>query len=94
MDHWRRVLPGRTLDVRYEELVAEPEAGMRALVGLCGLDWEDACLRFYDSDRPLRTASAQQVRRPIYKTAVARWQRYEKHLGPLIEALGPLAKDG
>ncbi|MFQ5764085.1 MAG: sulfotransferase, partial [Rhodospirillales bacterium] len=94
IDHWRRVLPGRILDVRYEDLVAGPEAGIRALLDFCGLGWEEACLRFHEAERQVRTASAQQVRRPIYRTAVERWRRYEKHLGPLIEALGPLAESG
>jgi hypothetical protein len=91
MDHWQAVLPGRIFDLSYEDLVAEPEAQMRALLEFAGLDWEDACLEFHKTGRQVRTASAQQVRRPIYKTAVARWRRYEKHLGPLLEALGPLA---
>ena len=91
MDHWRAVLPGRFLDLRYEELVARPEPAMRALVEFAGLQWEDACLDFHLSGRPVHTASAHQVRRPIYRTAVRRWKRYAKHLGPLLKALEPLA---
>ena len=88
MDHWRTVLPGRIFDLNYEDLVAEPEAQMRALLEFAGLDWEDACLEFHKTGRPIRTASAQQVRQPLYRTAVERWKRYQKHLGPLIDALG------
>lgn len=91
MDHWRAVLPGRFLDLRYEDLVAEPEPRMRELLAFCGLEWEDACLAFHETGRPVRTASAQQVRRPIYRTAVKRWKRYERHLEPLLEALGTVA---
>ena len=94
MEHWRRVLPGRVVDVVYEELVADPERQIRRLIEACGLPWNDACLRFYDSQRPVKTASVSQVRRPIYQTAVQRWKRYEKHLGPLFEALGPYAPAG
>ena len=91
MDHWRALIGDGILDLRYEDLVTDPEPAMRRLLDFAGLEWEDACLDFHRSDRLVRTASAQQVRRPIYRTAVKRWQRYEKHLGPLIEALGPLA---
>ncbi|MFQ5764084.1 MAG: sulfotransferase [Rhodospirillales bacterium] len=92
MDHWRAVLPERLLDVRYEDLVAAPEEGIKALLDFCGLEWEEGCLAFHETERVVRTASAQQVREPIYRTAVQRWRHYEKHLGPLIEALGPLAE--
>ncbi|MGH6662816.1 MAG: sulfotransferase, partial [Rhodospirillales bacterium] len=91
MDHWRAALPGRFLELGYEELVARPEPAMRRLLEFCGLVWEDACRDFHLSRRPVHTASAHQVHRPIYRTAVRRWKRYEKHLGPLLEALGPLA---
>jgi tetratricopeptide (TPR) repeat protein len=91
MNHWRTVLPGRIFDLRYEDLVAEPDSRMRELLAFSGLDWEDACRDFHKNMRPVHTASAHQVHRPIYRTAVQRWKRYEKHLGPLLEALGPLA---
>ena len=89
MDHWRAVLPGRIFDLSYEDLVAEPEARMRALLEFAGLDWEDACLQFHNTGRQIRTASAQQVRQPLYRTAVERWKHYQKHLWPLIDALNP-----
>ena len=92
MDHWRAVLPpGSFLEIRYEDIVAGTEAQARRLVAFCGLPWHDACLEFHRNQRPIRTASMAQVRRPIYQSSVQRWRRYEAHLGPLIEALGPLA---
>jgi tetratricopeptide (TPR) repeat protein len=92
MDHWAQVLPGRVINVGHEALVADPEAQIRWLITqACGLDWDPACLRFYETKRPVRTASVAQVRQPIFTTSVERWRRYEKHLGPLFEALGPYA---
>ncbi len=88
MAHWRRVLPGRLIEIDYEDIVNHQEGASRKLVDACGLDWNDACLRFYEHNRPVLTASGWQVRQPIYKTAVQRWKHYEKHLGPLKEALG------
>jgi len=94
MDHWRAVLPGRFLDLSYEDLVAEPEHRMRELLDFCGFEWDEACLDFHKIRRPVSTASAHQVHQPIYRTAVKRWKRYETHLGALRDALGPLADDG
>lgn len=89
MAHWHRVLPpGRILDVRYEDLVANLEGQARRILGHCGLDWEPGCLAFHKTERAVRTASAAQVRQPIYKSAVGRWRAYEQKLGPLISALG------
>ncbi|HEY3797527.1 MAG TPA: sulfotransferase [Caulobacteraceae bacterium] len=94
MDHWRAVLPGRVIDVDHEALVANPEARIRWLVTeACGLDWNDATLRFYEAQAPVRTASAAQVRQPIFTTSLQRWRRYEAHLGPLIAALRPYAPE-
>ena len=87
MRHWREVLPGRFLDVKYEELVANQEDVTRRMVGFCGLEWEDACLSFEKNASPSLTASAAQVRQPIYKTSVALWRRYEEELQPLIRVL-------
>ncbi len=87
MDHWR-TLPGlRMLEVSYEELVADTEAGARRIIDFIGLPWDDRCLRFYENARVVSTASVDQVRRPIYTSSVARWRRYERHLGPLRQAL-------
>jgi tetratricopeptide (TPR) repeat protein len=91
MAHWQRVLPGRVIDVVYEELVADPEGQIRRLLELCGLPWDERCLRSHENARPVRTASLTQVRQPIYCGALQRWRRYEKHLAPLFAALGPYA---
>jgi tetratricopeptide (TPR) repeat protein len=89
MKRWHRVLPsGRILDVRYEDVVADLEGQARRIIAHCGLPWDDRCLSFHKTDRPVRTASAIQVRQPIYNTAIGRWRVYEEHLGPLLSALG------
>jgi tetratricopeptide (TPR) repeat protein len=89
MEHWRRVLPaGRILDVQYEAVVADLEGEARRIIDYCGLDWDARCLSFHETKRRIRTASATQVRQSIYRRAVGRWRAYEKHLGPLLEALG------
>jgi tetratricopeptide (TPR) repeat protein len=90
MEHWRRVLPLQPLDVDYEQLVTQPESMIRRLLDYCGLEWDDRCLRSHESRRPVLTGSKYQVRRPIYTTSVARWRHYEAHLGPLLDALGPI----
>ena len=89
MAGWQRLLPaGAVLEVVYEDLVADVEAGARRLVEYCGLPWDPACLNFHATARPVRTASLAQVRRPIYASSVGRWKRYEQELAPLKEALG------
>jgi len=93
MAHWRQVLPRPMIEVRYERLVADLPTEARRLVAQCSLDWDDACLAFHETDRPVLTASLSQVRRPIYASSVGKWRRYKKHLSPLIEALGELAAD-
>jgi len=94
MAHWDAVLPGRVVDVDHEALVADPERMIRWLVTeTCGLAWNDACLSFHETRRAVRTASVDQVRQPIFTTSLRRWRRYEKHLGPLLEALGPYARE-
>ncbi len=89
MDHWDRVLPGRVHRVRYEEMVADTDTQIRALLDYCELDFEEQCLRFYETDRAVRTPSSEQVRKPIYKEGLEQWRNFEKHLDPLKEALGP-----
>jgi hypothetical protein len=85
------VLPGDAFhEVEYEDLVANTEQEARRLLDYCGLPWEDACLDFHKTERAVRTASVTQVRQPIYRSSVERWRRYEKYLGPLLEALGDL----
>jgi len=88
MAHFDRVLPGRVHRVSYENLVADPEAELRRLLDYCGLDFEASCLRFHESDRPVRTASSEQVRRPIFSHGVDHWRHFEPWLGPLKSALG------
>ena len=88
MAHWRKVLPGRIMDIAYEDLVNDQEEQSRRLLEFCGLDWENGCLNFYETKRTVKTASASQVRMHIYKSSVKRWKHYESHLEPLIEALG------
>jgi tetratricopeptide (TPR) repeat protein len=90
IDHWHRVLPGRVLDVQYEAVVADLEGQTRRILEFCDLAWEDACLRYYATERAVRTASSEQVRRPIYGDAVGVWRHYETELKPLLEVLAPL----
>jgi tetratricopeptide (TPR) repeat protein len=89
MDHWDTALPGRVHRVQYEEMVADTEAQIRALLDYCELDFEEQCLRFYEVERAVRTPSAEQVRKPIYKEGLEQWRNFEAHLDPLKEALGP-----
>jgi len=90
MDHWHQVLPGRVLDVHYEQMVLDQEAQTRRLLEFCGLPWEQQCLRFYETDRAVNTASSEQVRQPIYTKSLNFWKNYESHLGELIGILEPL----
>ena len=90
MDYWHSVLPGRILDVQYEDMVADQEKQTRRLLDYCGLDFEDACLNFHETDRPVRTASSEQVRQPIYNSSLKTWKRFEDNLGPLLEILEPI----
>jgi tetratricopeptide (TPR) repeat protein len=95
MDHWAAVLDLPVMAVRYEALVAEPERVSREMVDFLGLPWNADCLRFFESERFVRTASQDQVRRPVYRSSVGRWRHYAAHLGPLLKALGPaLRPDG
>ena len=89
MAHFDRVLPGAVHRVIYERMVADPEAEVRALLAYCGLDFDPACLRFYENARAVRTASSEQVRRPIFTEGLDQWRRFEPWLGPLKAALGP-----
>ena len=92
MRHWHQVLPqGSILDVGYESVVADPEREVRRLLEYLGLPWDEACLRFYDNQRTVKTASLNQVRRPIYSSSVARWKHFENHLKPLIEIVRTVA---
>ena len=88
MAHFDEILPGRIQRVFYENLVADPEAETRRLLDHCGLPFEVACLRFWETDRGVFTASSEQVKRPVYGDAVAQWRHYDRWLDPLREALG------
>ena len=90
MDHWHEVLPGRVLTVQYEDLVTDFDGQARRLLAYCGLPWEDACANFHETERPIRTASSEQVRQPIYAKSIGFWRNYEAHLGELIEILQPV----
>jgi tetratricopeptide (TPR) repeat protein len=88
MDHWDAVLPGQVLHLQYEELVREPKAEIRRLLAHCGLEFEPGCLAFHENKRPVRTASAEQVRQPLYSSGIGYWRHFESELAPLAHALG------
>ena len=87
MQHWHKLLPGRILDVEYEKLVVDPEPELRRILDKCGLEFDAACLEHASVKRTVTTASAAQVRKPLYQTSVHRWKHYESHLGALLKAL-------
>jgi tetratricopeptide (TPR) repeat protein len=87
MDHWQNVARVPFLEIRYEDLIARQEEETRRLLGFCGLDWDSRCLRFHEMQRVVRTASYDQVRRPIYRHSVGRYRNYDAWLGPLRETL-------
>ena len=91
MQHWHALLPGRIHECRYETMIADQEAESRRLIDFLGLPWDDACLRFYETERAVTTPSRWQVRQPIYASSVKRWKKYENKIQPLIESLGDLA---
>lgn len=88
---WRDRLPGGFHEIRYEDLVADPEPQTRALIAACGLPWEDACLSFHENDRKVETLSVFQVRQPIYGGSLGGWQRHAADLAPMLEELGDVA---
>lgn len=93
MEYWEQVLPaGFLTTVDYEDVVADTEKEARRLIEFLGLDWNDKCLEFHKSDRPVKTASVAQVRKPIYKSSVKRWKKYGAGLQPLIDAVAAPAK--
>jgi len=87
MNHWRDMLPGVIHDIHYEDLVMDQESETRALIEFFGLDWDDSCLEFQKTARPVHTTSSVQVRKPIYNDSIQSWKRYENRLSPLREAL-------
>ena len=90
MAHFDEVLPGRVHRVFYERMVDDTEAQVRALLDYCGLEFDQRCLRFFENERAVRTASSEQVRRPIYRDGVDQWRQFEAWLDPLKLALGPV----
>jgi tetratricopeptide (TPR) repeat protein len=90
MAHFDDVLPGRVHRVIYENMVDDTEAEVRRLLAYCGLPFESGCLRFFENDRPVRTASSEQVRQPIYREGIEHWRHFEPWLGPLKASLGPV----
>ncbi|EGD57472.1 tetratricopeptide repeat-containing protein [Novosphingobium nitrogenifigens DSM 19370] len=90
MDHFDTVLPGRVLRVFHEAVIEDTEAQVRRLLDYVGVDFDPACLRFHENRRPVRTASSEQVRRPINRDGMDQWQRFDRWLDPLREALGPV----
>jgi hypothetical protein len=90
MEHWRKVLPLKMLDVQYEHLVSTFDEVAHQLVEFLGLPWNEHCLTYYRNPRSVSTSSSWQVRQPVYSSSVDRWRNYEKHLGPLMQSL---AKD-
>ncbi len=90
MKYWREEFPGVMYEAVYEDNVADVEGSAKRLIEYLGLEWNDRCLEFYNVDRPVKTASVTQVRKPIYKTSTNRWRKYEKYLGPLLEELGDI----
>jgi tetratricopeptide (TPR) repeat protein len=93
MAHWDRVLPGKVLRIRHEELVADFEPQVRRILDFCGLEFEPACLEFHRTSRRVHTASSEQVRRPINTEGLEQWRHFAPGLGPLAAALGELAGD-
>jgi len=93
MLHWESNMPeGALLSLVYEETVGDLERMARKVIDHIGLEWDEACLKFYETERSVKTASLGQVRQPIYTTSVGRWRKYEKYLKPLLDEIGPLVE--
>jgi len=89
MEHWNAVLPGFVLKVQHEDVVADLETEVRRMLDFCSLPFEESCLEFHKTERNVRTPSSEQVRQPIFSTALEQWKHYEPWLGPLKTKLGP-----
>ena len=87
MAHWQSVFPDQILTVSYRQLVLDQEKTSRQLIGFCGLDWDDRCLDFHNTDRLVFTLSYDQVRQPLHTRSLDRWKHYERQLQPLRELL-------
>ncbi|HEX8777919.1 MAG TPA: sulfotransferase, partial [Rhodanobacter sp.] len=88
MQHWDELLPGRVLRVHHEDVVDDLEGNVRRILDFCGLPFEVACLEFHKTERSVRTASSEQVRRPIFRDGLDQWTKYAPQLAPLKQALG------
>jgi hypothetical protein len=93
MQHWQAALPDDTMLLRYETLLSDFETEARRLIDFVGLDWNDACLSFHETERDIATASVWQVRQPLYQTSLGKWRPYAEFLEPLREALGEYAPE-
>jgi hypothetical protein len=87
MRHWHATMPGAIHDISYEHLVADQQGASRGLLAYCGLDWEEGCAAFHENPSPATTASASQVRRPLYDSSISQWRHYESALGALSTPL-------
>jgi hypothetical protein len=89
MQHWRALLPTtHFMEIDYEAMVDDTEGQARRMLDFLGLPWEDRVLEFYRTERPVRTASVNQVRKPVYRTSSGRWRKHATNLAPLLTALG------
>ena len=88
MDHWDRVLPGKVLRVQYEDVVEDLESQVRRILDFCELPFEAECVSYYQTQRPVRTPSSEQVRQPIYQSGLEQWRNFETFLDTLSKALG------
>ena len=88
MDHWNRVLPNKILRVNNEDIIEDLEGQVRRMLEFLELPFEEECISFYETDRSVRTASSEQVRRPINKEGMERWKPYSRNLKPLLNHLG------
>jgi len=93
MKHWKKIFPGRILEVDYESLVFQPETEIRKVLNYCGLDWHEGCLKFYESKRQVKTASQEQVRKPFYTSSIGKWKKFEKYFKPVMETLSEEVKE-
>jgi len=93
MKHWHQVFPGQILDVQYESVVDDLETNVRRVLDFCDLDFEESCLKFHETKRVVKTSSSEQVRKPIYRSALAYWKNFEEELQPLRAILGDLVTD-
>ena len=80
MNYWNNLIPNTIINVKYEDIINNPESEIKNLIKACDLEWNDQCLKFYNNSRPIKTASDTQARKKIYKTSVDSWKNYEKNL--------------